>query len=259
MPVEISRFRAKVDLVKAELELAEDRDFAKLIGVEPPTLSGYFGDNANGPGVVSKRAFEMMSALLAERLPGRLTLDHARLAWGADLPSFQLAIGPFPKNAFGRLLAKTPLTLTIGLETFPPVLAMTDTDPPDPSIEKVAGDHSFQLLVTGPERDNLVVICANSTGWHLAAPRDGMPIIFPAGGQVRAPRRTLNFDKSGGLHTFYAFAIRGGAHPRIIVRDPMPPPLDPEELMVFATDLEDTLRTRSFSMGRLMVFASRRS
>ncbi len=257
MAVHIPRLRAKVDLIKAELEVTEDRALAPLVGISPQTLSGYLGDNATAPDRVSERAFENMANLLANRLAGRLTLHHARLALRADFPSFQLAIGPFPKGAFGRLLAETAPSLGVTLETFAPMLEMTDADPPDPAIETVPADHSFQLTVTGPERDHLVILGANATGWHLAAPRDGLPITFPAGGKIRAPRRRLNFDKNGGLHTFYAFAIRGGAPPRIITRDPIATPVTPDELMVFATDLADGLRTFSFAVGRLLVFAQR--
>jgi len=39
----------------------------------------------------------------------------------------------------------------------------------------------------------------------------------------------------------------------------MAPPLNSEELMVFATDLMDNLRTHSFALGRLMVFVTRQS
>lgn len=259
--VYIRDLRQKIDLVKGALGLAEDRDFAAAIGVRPQRIDDDLSDRGQGPGWIPAARLEAMTALLARERPGRFTLEQARLAWRSDLTSFEIALAPYPDNAFGQLLDRTLPTLTMRLHE-QPVRGFDLGDagpPPDPAIEFFPADRPFQIYVEAQPGRLLVVVTESHRGWHLAAPRDPEALVIGSEGHILAPPRGLLFPLDGGIHTFYAFAVEALGPPGILARAQRQEPLSTDERVAFAVDLQDPLRTRRFELGRLIVFAGRQN
>lgn len=251
----IRDLRQKILIVRGAFRIASDGEFARLIGINPTTLAGYMSDKAAGIDDVPADRVDTMAAFLADRMKGRLTFEHAHLAWRADLESFQLAVAPFPDSMFGKLLRTTPTSLPLSLHLRARRGAHDDEALPlDPEIERLPALSSFTLKVKARHGAYLVILMQSVHGWHLAAPRTPEPLRIGASGLIEAPPSGLRFFPEGGLYRFYAFAIVSDHVPKPLLRVEISAPLEESERNAFAVDLADRSHTKSFALGRLAVF-----
>jgi hypothetical protein len=256
--VYIEDLRHKITLARGAFRIVSDADFAAELGVSAQALADYLSDRGKGRDDVPPARLDAFAELLVRRLPGRLTLDQARLAWCADLKSFQTAIAPSPASALSNLLDRTRSTVEVTLHprgSGRSLGMLDDEDALDVTIERLPADLRFELGFRGGRSGALVVALAESViGWHIAVPRRAQIVTIGAERFVRAPQTGLRFSREGGLYVFHAFLIDSAQAPSLLARSDKVTPLGPDDLNAFAVELADPVRTKAFWTGRLSVF-----
>jgi hypothetical protein len=208
---------------------------------------------------VSLKGLDKLSEVLIEVLGGTIDDAMARRLWLGPEPAFARAFHPSPSQRFLNLLAtaerRKMLTYLTGADAGTRLVRFVDPPKlPRDAILAAVGE-SFALSLVAQPRRQIVLLVESAVGCHLGVPGPDAPLRLDAAGNARLPSypALYSFEEPKGLHRFLVFAIDATAPLSIAMFAGREMPLDGTELDVFAAELSDERRVRSWALDVLLV------
>jgi transcriptional regulator with XRE-family HTH domain len=257
--VELPSLAKKLNLLYAYSELRQ-RSLAKRLGVRESTVSGWAnGTKHTAAGQVSLDGADKLSDLLVEVLGGTIDEAMARGLWLGPETAFVRAFYPSPSQRFLNLLAAAErqkmVTYLTGADAGIRLVRFVDPAKlPRDAIRAAVGE-SFALSLVAQPRRQIVLLVESAIGCHLGVPGPGAPPRLDAAGNARLPSYPdlYSFDEPKGLHRFLTFAIDAAEPLSIATCAGREIPLGETELDVFAAELSNNRRVRSWVLDILLV------
>jgi transcriptional regulator with XRE-family HTH domain len=236
------------------------RSLAERLGLSESTVSGWRkGTKTSQAEKVSGNGREKLAAILVEQLGGVADMATARKLWLGDETEFSRALHASSGQRFLDVLAtakrRKMLTYLSGAAVGNRLVTFFEpSEMPRDAVRATVGECFAFSLAADPGRQ-IVLLVESAVGCHLGVPGPGAPSRLDSSGGARLPDfpGQYRFDEPKGLHRFLAFAIKAVGPLSITACAGRQTPLAETDFEVFAVELCDKLRVRSWVLDILLV------
>lgn len=245
----------------------KQKALAEALGYKESTVSGWVnGTKTTSPGQVSQDGLAKLSAILVKLFGSVADVAAARKLWLGTEAEFARALHFSPH--FADLLAmaerRKMLTYLSGAaagERLVTFFELSETSCGAEGAEvaerfaSAAVDECFAFNLAAEPNAQIVLLVESAVGCHLGVPGPGAPSRLDSSGSARLPDfpGLYRFAEPKGLHRFVVFAIDADAPLSIATCVGQQRPLRESDLDMFAAELCDKQRVRSWVLDALLV------